>query len=285
MTEPIVPAELPTLDDDVPIAAETVASFTRDGHARVDALASRDEVEAFRPAIETVAERVRYDRRPLQERDTYGKAFVQSHNLWKHDPTVARFTLAPRFARAAATLLGVDAVRLYHDQALFKEAGGGATPWHQDQYYWPLTTDDTVTMWMPLVDVQDPVQGMTFAAGSHRLGDLGGGAISDESEAWFDGVVRERGLRQDTHRNLAAGDVTFHRGWTLHRASPNPTDRMRPVMTVIYVADGARVAAPQSPAQEFDRLLWLGGAEPGTVVDGPDNPRIPAEIPDSVMSR
>ena len=36
-------------------------------------------------------------------------------------------------------------VRLYHDQALFKEAGGGITPWHQDQHYWPLDTDRTIT--------------------------------------------------------------------------------------------------------------------------------------------
>lgn len=42
---------------------------------------------------------------------------------------------------------------MYHDQALFKEPGGGPTPWHQDRFYSPLTTENTVTMWMPLVDV------------------------------------------------------------------------------------------------------------------------------------
>jgi ectoine hydroxylase-related dioxygenase (phytanoyl-CoA dioxygenase family) len=276
-----VPADLPPLTSRAVIDAAAVAAFERDGHVRVDALASSAEVAAYRPAIEATTERVRWDRRPLEERDTYGRAFVQSANLWKHDPVVARFTLAPRFAAAAATLLGVDAVRLYHDQALFKEPGGGATPWHQDQYYWPLTTDDTVTMWMPLVDVRAPVEGMTFAVGSHRLGDLGGGAISDESERRFAGEVRARALTCFTHRDLAAGDVTFHRGWTLHRASDNPTGRMRPVMTVIYVADGARVAPPRNAAQEFDRRLWLGGAEPGSLVDGPDNPRIPAVPQDS----
>ena len=58
---------------------------------------------------------------------------------------------------AAAHLLGVDGVRLSHDQALFKEPGGGRTPWHQDQCYWPLDTDKTITMWMPLVDVPGEV--------------------------------------------------------------------------------------------------------------------------------
>src|SRR5207249_11996994 len=55
---------------------------------------------------------------------------------------------------------------LYHDQALFKEAGGGRTPWHQDMYYWPLDTDRTITMWMPLVDVPAEVGSMLFASGS-----------------------------------------------------------------------------------------------------------------------
>ena len=50
------------------------------------------------------------------------------------------------------------ALCLYHDQALFKEPGGGPTPWHQDQYYWPFDTDKTITMWMPLVEV-GPVAG------------------------------------------------------------------------------------------------------------------------------
>ena len=254
------------------VTPSQAAGFDAVGHVRIDGLASRAEVETYRPWIEAAAERVRWDRRPLAERDTYGKAFVQAANLWRHDDRLAGFTLAPRFASVVARLLGVAGVRLYHDQALIKEAGGGATPWHQDQYYWPLDTDATVTMWMPLVDVTDPVEGMTFGNGTHRLGDLGGGAISDASEQAFAHAIVERNISLHTYRDLRAGDATFHRGWTLHRASSNPTDIARPVMTVIYVADGARVTTPTSPAQEFDRQLWLGGVEPGGGVDGPDNP-------------
>ncbi len=267
-------AGLPDLDDPFDVGEECIERFRLDGHVRIDGLASVAEATAYRPIVEEVAERVRWDRRPLEERDTYGKAFVQSANLWRHDERVAAFTLSPRFAATAARLLGVPAVRLYHDQALIKELGGGPTPWHQDQYYWPLATADTVTMWMPLAPVTDPVEGMTFGDGTHRLGDLGGGAISDESEARFDRLVAERGIRLHTYRDLVPGDATFHRGWTLHRASANPTDVARPVMTVIYVADGACVAPPTNPAQEFDRRLWLGAREPGEPVGGELNPRL-----------
>ncbi len=268
----------PVLDSPTPLPLPdgVVDRFDRDGHVRIDGLLRAEEAAWFRAPVEEVAERVRWDRRPLEERDTYGKAFVQSINLWRFDDRVARFTLSPRLAAVAAALLGVPRVRLYHDQALIKEAGGGPTPWHQDQFYWPLATDLTVTLWMPLVPIEDPVEGMTFADGSHRLGDLGGGAISDASERHFDAVVAERDLALTTYRTFAPGDATFHRGWTLHRASANPTDRPRTVMTVIYVADGARVAEPASPSQELDRQLWLAGAAPGDPVDGVLNPRLGA---------
>ncbi|HMK11467.1 MAG TPA: phytanoyl-CoA dioxygenase family protein [Acidimicrobiales bacterium] len=244
------------------------------GHTVLRQLATRDEVSAYRPAIEAAALEHAWDKRPLEDRDTYGKAFLQSTNLWRVDDRVRRFVFSRRFARAAAELLGVEGVRLYHDQALFKEPGGGRTPWHQDQYYWPFATDKTITMWMPLVDVPQEVGSMTFASGSHRLGYLGGHAISDESEEAFSAMLEERDLPLETHGALRAGDATFHCGWTLHGAPPNPTDAMRPVMTIIYAADGTRVAEPNSDAQRLDLRVWLRGLQPGDLVDSPLNPRL-----------
>jgi len=63
----------------------------------------------------------------------------------------------------------VDGVRIYHDQALFKEPGGGFTPWHADQYYWPLETDKTITAWMPLQSIPLTMGPLEFSAGRHRI--------------------------------------------------------------------------------------------------------------------
>jgi ectoine hydroxylase-related dioxygenase (phytanoyl-CoA dioxygenase family) len=112
---------------------------------------------------------------------------------------------------------------------------------------------------------------MTFVTGSHRLGDLCGGSISDESDAEFSKVIAGRQLSTHTYGAVNAGDATFHAGWTVHSAGPNPTDRMRTVMTIIYVADGARVLPTLTPAQEFDRQVWLR-VEPGAFVDSDRNP-------------
>jgi ectoine hydroxylase-related dioxygenase (phytanoyl-CoA dioxygenase family) len=263
---------LPPLDPDRTITAAERRSYADDGHICVRALATPAEVAAYRPGLLAAAQARRWETRPLAERDTYGRAFLQMFNLWEHDEAAARFVLAARFGRVAAELMGVDGVRLYHDQALVKEAGGGHTPWHQDQGYWPLDTIDTITMWMALDDIEPDVGSMTFASGSHRLGDVAGGAISDESHDVVADMVTRRGLPTRTHGAMSAGDATFHAGWTLHSAGPNPTDHDRPAMTVIYVADGTRITHP-TDQQRFD-LHWLGGNEPGELVDSPMNPLI-----------
>jgi hypothetical protein len=113
-------------------------------------VATADEVAACREWILSTQEQFGANRQPLEERNTYAKAFLQGLNLWVQDDGVRRFVLLRRFAKVAANLLGVDGVRLYHDQSLLKEPRGRPTPWHQDQHYWPLATRNTITMWMPL---------------------------------------------------------------------------------------------------------------------------------------
>jgi ectoine hydroxylase-related dioxygenase (phytanoyl-CoA dioxygenase family) len=263
---------LPALDGDFDVPADAIEQFQRDGHACLRGVCSRDEIEVYRPLIHDAAMHDNRETRPLEERTTYGKAFLQITNLWQRHETVKRFVFARRFAKIAADLLGVDGVRLYHDQALFKEGGGGRTPWHQDQFYWPLDTNKTITMWMPLVDIPPEIGSMCFASGSQKLGYLGDHPISDEGEAALQAMLADKNLPIDTHGVLVAGDTTWHAGWVLHGAPPNPTGTLRAVMTLIYFADGTRVSEPKSPAQQFDLQQWLPGLQPGDLAASEKNP-------------
>lgn len=262
------------LDDPHDIPPDAVASVRDNGHAVVRGLASAEEVALFRPVIEAAVLRHAQNQIPIEERSTYGKAFLQVTNIWQYDETVKRFVFAPRFAKAAADLLGVPAVRLYHDQALCKEPFGGHTPWHQDQNFWPLDTDKTITMWMPLVDVPAEVGSMTFGDGTHTKGDICTLLIGDDSENFFADYVERERVPTRTHGAMKAGDATFHKGWTLHRAPPNPTGLMRSVMTVIYYADGTKVSAIDSKARRLDQKAWLDAIPAGEIAAGPLNPRL-----------
>lgn len=123
-------ADLPEpsgIDSTVEIDARTISGFQSNGHAVVRGLASGDEIAAFRPTLEALVARMTSRAPPIADRDTYGKAFLQAHNLWTRDEAARRFVFSARFAKAAADLMQVSGVRLYHDQALFKEPGGGHT--------------------------------------------------------------------------------------------------------------------------------------------------------------
>lgn len=257
------------------VSDHQVESFRKDGHVLIPGILSQEEIAYYREVINNATAANNTETRRLEDRDTYGKAFLQVMNLWEVDPAVANFTLARRFGKIAADLLGVDRVRIYHDQALYKEPGGGHTPWHQDQYYWPLDTPDTVTMWMPLVDITEDMGMLTFASGSHRAEFEGDAAISDESEEMFQQLVKDKGLEVTRAKSMQAGDATWHYGWTFHAAPGNHTpDKMREVMTVIFFADGAKVIEPRNQYQRADLDRWLCNLPVGSEAASDLNPLV-----------
>ena len=255
-------SELPLLDGLYPLAEADREKFARDGHVAVRGLASPAEVNSYRPLIRDVVTAVNTQRRNEGKVSGYSSYFTQVTNLWRLDDGVLRYVTSRRFARVAAELLGVRGVRLYHDQALFKPPSGPGTPWHQDQTYWPLATTRTVTMWMPLMDLSQTMGTMVFASGSHREGPLSNLAISSDSDAFLAGVVRQRGFMLSSY-DLAAGDATFHTGWTAHTTHPNAGATEREVMTIIYYEDGATIMEPDSEMRRVDLEAFHPGHHPG----------------------
>jgi hypothetical protein len=259
------------LDEPYAVDPEDVARYGADGFVKLRGVLGPEVVARYEPEITAQVIRLNTQHLPLAERDTYNKAFLQVTNLWQHSDAVREFAFSRRLAGIAARLLGVPAVRLYHDQALYKEAGGGITPWHVDQHYWPLSSDRTVTVWVPLQDTPADLGPLTFAAGSHRSTRGRELAISDESEARLDAFVAEAGYRIDDSP-YAVGDVSFHAGWTIHRAPPNTGATPRRVMTVIYMDAAITVTRPANPHQANDLAAWLDGRPAGSLADGPLNP-------------
>lgn len=260
------------LDKQYALTKDQVSRYQRDGHILLESVLDADAIPPYQAAIERTVDERNKETRALKDRDTYGKAFLQTTNLWEHNGVVKEFVTAKRFASIAARLMGVERVRLYHDQALFKEAGGGITPWHQDQHYWPLATNNTITMWMTLADIDADMGTLRFASGSQAEGYLGDIPISDESEAQLRAFVERKGFQLQQAAEMKAGSTTFHSGWTLHSAPPNFSDRMRPAMTVIYYGDGTRVSELDNKHRVNDRDHWLPGTEPGDLAATDLNP-------------
>jgi ectoine hydroxylase-related dioxygenase (phytanoyl-CoA dioxygenase family) len=264
----------PILDKEYALTEDMVKAYQKNGHVLCKGLASKDEVAFYRDAILDGVKAQNTETRKMEERDTYGKAFLQIFNLWRRNEILRKFVLAKRFGHVAARLMGVERVRLYHDQALFKEPGGGHTPWHQDQYYWPLDTNNTITMWMPLVDITSDMGIMKFASGTHKLGAITSKEISDDSEDFFNEFVDKNKYDITGANALNAGDATFHAGWTLHNAPGNKSKTMREVMTIIYFADNTKVLKPEYEHRKKDHEVWLMSIPPGQLANSELNPVI-----------
>jgi ectoine hydroxylase-related dioxygenase (phytanoyl-CoA dioxygenase family) len=265
------PSALPPMDAPFPLTQEQRTAYRRDGHILLRGVASPEEIRAYRPRLRAVVEDFAAKRDSQGRIEDYSRLFVQVTNVWARDEALRQIVFSGRFARIAAELMGVAGVRLYHDQALFKPASGRPTPWHQDQFYWPLETPNTVTLWMPLIDLTEEMGTMLFAGGSHRDGPLLQKSISTEAGALYERLVRERGFPVSGYA-LNAGDATFHAGWTVHAAHGNSSGRVREVLTIIYYEDGARIAEPDSEFRTTDMKVFFPGQKPGDVAGSPLNP-------------
>lgn len=251
------------------LSQRQIADFRRDGFILLKGVFNAEELAYYGEEITRLTTALNTQTLPMEQRSTYDRAFLQVMNLWEHSGRVREFVFGRRLAELAATLLAVEGVRLYHDQSLYKEPGGGITPAHADQYYWPVDSDRTITAWVQAVPQE--MGPLAFYAGSQEVEFGRDLIISDESESAITANLQARGFRL-VESPFDLGEVSFHLGWTFHRAGPNRSSRPRSVMTVIYMDRDMRLVSPLNANQKADWHRWCTGAVVGEVIDTPKNP-------------
>ena len=253
------------------LTQEQIDFYQKNRYIKLKQVFDAETIAFFNQAISIQVSKMSQEVAPIDKRDTYGKAFLQLFNLWRENEVVKEFVFSRRLAKIAADLMQTEGARLYHDQALFKEGGGGITPWHADQYYWPLETDKTVTAWIPLQETPLEMGPLEFSAGSHQIVEGRELAIGDESET----VIQQRLRVTDFKHVIEAfdlGEVSFHSGWVFHRAGANATDQVRKVMTVIFMDRDMKLKNPENKNQINDWNTWCPGAHVGEIINTPINP-------------
>ena len=268
------------------LRGDAVATLERDGHCLLRGLLTAEELSVWRSALVDAVSR--HDQQTHSMEQAVGGAdngWVFVDNVWRLDEAARAFILARRFGKLAADLLGVDCVRLFRDQSYFKAPGGANTSWHQDAHFMPLDTDRIITLWVTLSDVSEDMAPLRFVSGSHRAGPLGASLPDDASMDAFENRLKAKGYAVKSYGALAAGDATFHLGWTLHSSRANTSARRREAFVIVYYADGARMAAPPvlgpdaAPVEHFAAHIrtqnarhCLPGLKPGDLAATDRNP-------------
>ena len=259
------------LDVNYSVTPAQVNYFNENGFIKIKNIFEPAVIDYMNIVISKEVDRLNNQQIPLEERDTYGKAFLQIMNLWTHTSAVKDIVFSKKIAQIATGLMQTAGVRLYHDQALFKEPKGGHTPWHADQYYWPLDTENTVTAWIPLQATPLNYGPLEFSAGSNKLTAGRDKQISDESQAFLEAELKRNAFNHVVEP-FDVGEISFHRGWLYHRAGPNVSGNMRKVMTMIYMDKDTALKTPENHNQQADWDTWCPGATVGQIVNTPLNP-------------
>lgn len=259
------------LDTHYPLTSAQIEFYKENKFIKLKEVLDEESLHYFNSEISKCVDLMKAEVAPLENRNTYGKAFLQLMNLWVDNPHIQSLIFSKRIAGIATDLMETEGVRLYHDQALFKEAGGGITPWHADQYYWPLTSNKTITAWIPLQHTPLEMGPLEFSAGSHQIVQGRELSISDESEALMEKRLRVTDF-EHTVEAFDAGEISFHSGWIFHRAGSNQTNNTRKVMTIIYMDKDMILKQPENENQLNDWNTWCPGAKVGEVIDTPLNP-------------
>jgi len=261
-----------------------VEAFRRDGFVRAPGLLSAAEVATHRCEVDrAVAARTAEDLRPMEEKTPFQQSFTMCQCLWEDHPAVGALTFHPKIAGTAAALIGAERLRLWHDQALYKEAGARETEMHQDHPYWPIAEREALTAWIALVDIDETNGAMGYIPGSH-LGDIEYIDVFTSPGAGH--AFEKKQTKKPVFVSCKAGDVVFHHGATIHTARPNRSAETRKVHTAIYFRDGCtRGDARPHHALEREHI------DVGAVINGRATPiawpldggRLPSPLPFAPM--
>ena len=228
------------------VTAEQVATYQANGFIVIENFLDNAELSHWQQTTqEAVDERLGGPKKgwaALTNQDNpdayYAQVFTQCLKLADTHAGMRELMLDPRLGEMAATLAGVDGIRIWHDQALFKPPYGNPTAWHLDNPYWSFSSPDSLSIWVALDDATLSNGCLYYVPGSHKAERRGTVGIGERQADLFK-VYPEWRTMETVACPCPAGSAVFHNGLTAHGAGANMTNRPRRAMTCAYMPDGS----------------------------------------------
>ncbi len=230
------------------VPVETIEAFRREGACVIRGVFG-DWVETLRAGIARNMAEPSADVKIYQGQNGAGRFFGDYCN-WQRIPEYKDFIFNSPAAGIGRQLMGSKSVRLFHEHVLVKEAGADvATPWHQDQPYYCVDGNDTVSIWIPL-DRIPRERTLEFIGGSHKWGkfyrpERFNKTALNENDG-LEPVPDINGKRDQYHIlgwALEPGDAVAFSYKTLHGAPANTSrNEQRRAFSLRLLGDDARFA-------------------------------------------
>lgn len=232
------------------ITQAQIDHYQENGFVVIKNFLSPRELETWRAAVDDAIgrrgqQRVLGHEEKLNEDAYYNNVFIQRVNLWMDNEPIRQLMLDKRLGKVAATLAGVEGIRIWHDQALIKQPWANPTGWHLDNPYWSFSSRDAITIWVALDDVTLENGCMWFIPGTHKTATFDNANIGPNMGDLFK-VYPDWKKQKAVPIPMKAGSCSFHNGIVAHGAGANMTPGWRRAMTCAYMPDGSTFNGKQN---------------------------------------
>jgi ectoine hydroxylase-related dioxygenase (phytanoyl-CoA dioxygenase family) len=231
------------------VSADTIAFYRENGFVAIEGFLTPDELAHWRTVTEeAVTQRLESQGALTNQRDPdsyYAQVFTQCLKLAETHPEMHTLMHDPHLGETAATLAGVDGIRIWHDQALFKPPFGNPTSWHLDNPYWSFDSKDAISIWVALDDATLSNCCLYYLPGTHKVAAFETAGIGQNMTDLFKHYPEWRD-REPVAVPCPAGTAVFHNGLVAHGAGANMTNKPRRAMTCAYMPDGCTFNGKQN---------------------------------------
>lgn len=219
------------------ITADQIGFYRDNGFLVLENFLTPTELAHWRMTTdEAVAQRLAGTK--PSEASYYSQVFTQCLKLADTHAGMRELMFDPRLGKLAATLAGVDGIRIWHDQALFKPPYGNPTAWHLDNPYWSFSSADSISIWVALDDATLSNGCLHYVPGTHKSARFQTVDIGQNMAGLFEVYPDWRSI-DPVACPCPAGSAVFHNGLTAHGAGANMTNKPRRAMTCAYMPDGS----------------------------------------------
>lgn len=250
-----------------PLTDDQIRQFRADSYIRLTQFFSPGALASLRQEALRVFYK-HHDHDPKRQ-------FSSMELMWLESDAIKEIVTGRRLAQLAATLLGVPRVRMFHDDFLCKEPGGGRTPWHYDGHHYPIVSRNIGTVWFPLQPTPRTMGMLELAKGmqTHKIvQEIPFDKFSRDHDHAVAESMKKRDVVIDT-RPFELGEISFQHCLNVHGAATNRTSQPRLAYGASYFEDGARVVdSPTIISGDWQK--FMPGVRAGEPLCSPYNPLV-----------
>ena len=241
------------------LTAQQIESYRAQGFLVIQGFLDDDELDHWREVTEAAVQLRLSGSGGLNNQSDpgafYAQVFTQCLRLADIHPGMAELMFDERLGCLAGRLAGVEGIRIWHDQALFKPPYGNHTAFHMDNPFWSFYSPNAISIWVALDDATLQNGCLWYLPGTHLEATFAAVGIGENLGDVFKAYPQWRTISA-LPAACPAGSAVLHNGLVAHGAGTNMTPFPRRAMTCAYMPDGSTFNGQKNilPDEYFNSL-------------------------------